>query len=69
MFKDTVKDAVLLSFAEVRPTFGPEEQYISGGCACWLLKKKKSKRFYHCRVRLSSRFLQEVSGMNCVGYW
>lgn len=33
MFKDTVKDAVLLSFAEVRPTFGPEEQYISGVCA------------------------------------
>lgn len=43
MFKDTVKDAVLLSFAEVRPTFGAEEQYISGVCACWLLKKKKKK--------------------------
>lgn len=66
MFKDTVKDAVILSFAEARPTFGAEEQYISGVCAYWLLKKQT---FYHCRVRLSSRFLQEVSGMNCVGYW
>lgn len=35
MFKDTVKDAV---FADVRPTFGPEEQYISGVCTYWLLK-------------------------------
>lgn len=40
MFKDTVKDAVILSFAEVRPTSGPEEQYISGACAYWLLKNK-----------------------------
>lgn len=35
MFKDTVKDAV---FADIRPTFGPEGQYISGVCTYWLLK-------------------------------
>lgn len=63
MFKDTVKDAV---FAEIRPTFGLEEQYISGVCTYWLLK---NPTYYHCRVGLSSRFLQDVSGMNCVGYW
>lgn len=65
MFNDTVKDAVIVSFAEVWPTFGPEEQYISGVCSYWLLKSP----FDHCRVRLSYHFLHEVSGMNCVGYW
>lgn len=55
---------VMFSIAEVRPTFGPEEQYISGVCTYLLLKM-----FYHCVVRLSSHFLEDVSGMDCEGYW
>lgn len=59
MFKDTVKDAVVLSFAEVRPTFGPEEQYISGVGAYWLLK---NKRFFTAELGFPLVFFRKSQG-------
>lgn len=67
MFKNTVKDAVIFSIAEVRPTFGPKEQkYISGVCNYVLLKMC---HVYHCVIRVFSHSLKDVSGTDCVGYW
>lgn len=57
---------VLFSIAEPRPTFGPKEQYISGVCNYLLLTMCQ---VYHCIIRVSSRFLKDVSGTDFVGYW
>lgn len=56
---------VMFSIAEPKPTFGPEEQYISGVCNYLLLTMC---HVYHCVIRVSSHYLKMSQGQT-VGYW